>query len=69
MSQPREGAVLGGCGFPVPNTMAKIVDIETDEALGPGETGELMVSGPQVMMGYYRYYSICLLYTSDAADE
>lgn len=52
--QPREGAVLGGCGFPVPNTMAKIVDIETDEALGPGETGELMVSGPQVMMGYYR---------------
>ena len=25
--QPEEGAVLGGCGHPVPNTIAKIIDI------------------------------------------
>lgn len=52
--QPMEGALLGACGRPVSNTMAKIVDIDTGVALGPGEQGELCVSGPQVMMGYYR---------------
>lgn len=52
--QPGEGAKLGACGGTVPNTIAKIVDIETREALGPNEDGELLVSGPQVMKGYYR---------------
>jgi len=52
--QPGEDAVLGGCGGPVPNTIAKVVDIETREALGPEQDGELLVSGPQVMKGYYR---------------
>jgi len=55
--QPAEGAVLGACGCPTPNTIAKIVDLETGEALGPGEQGELCVSGPQVMMGYYNNQS------------
>ncbi len=32
----------------MPNTIAKIVDIETDAILGPGQQGELCVSGPQV---------------------
>ena len=49
--QPEEGAVLGGCGHPISNTLAKIVDIETGEALGPNEDGELLVAGPQVMKG------------------
>lgn len=52
--QPLEGALLGACGRPVSNTMAKIVDIDTGEVLGPGQQGELCVSGPQVMMGYYK---------------
>ena len=51
--QPQEGAVLGGCGHPVPNTIAKIVDITTGAALGPNEDGELCVAGPQVMKGYH----------------
>jgi len=52
--QPGEGAVIGGCGNCVPNTIAKVVDIETGELVGPEEQGELCVSGPQVMLGYYR---------------
>jgi len=52
--QPLEGAILGSCGQPVPNTIAKVVDIDSGELLGPGERGELHVSGPQVMKGYYR---------------
>ncbi len=51
--QPEEGAVLGGCGHPIPNTIAKIVDIESGRALGTGEDGELCVAGPQVMKGYH----------------
>merc|ERR1712172_225545 len=52
--QPGKDAVLGGCGNCVPNTIAKLVDIETGKLVGPGEQGELCVSGPQVMLGYYK---------------
>ena len=51
--QPSEGAVLGGCGVPVASTLAKVVDIDTGKSLGPGEDGELLVAGPQVMKGYH----------------
>ena len=51
--QPDEGAVLGGCGHPIPNTIAKVIDLDTGRALGPNEDGELCVAGPQVMKGYY----------------
>jgi len=54
LMQPKEGAIVGSCGYPLPNTMVKIIDMETGEALGPGKEGELCISGPQVMMGYYR---------------
>jgi len=52
--QPLQNSFLGGCGFPVPNTMAKIIDLETGELLPAGVDGELCVSGPQVMLGYHR---------------
>lgn len=43
----------GTVGLPLPDTMARIVDLETGQrALGPGEPGELIVRGPQVMAGY-----------------
>ena len=49
-TQPKAGSI----GFPLPDTDAKIVDIETGmKDLAVGETGELAVNGPQVMKGYW----------------
>ncbi len=45
----------GSIGLPFPNTLAKIVDIETGKKdLAIGEVGELIVQGPQVMEGYWQ---------------
>lgn len=42
-------------GLPIHDTEQKIVDIETGlTELGPGEEGELIVRGPQVMLGYWK---------------
>jgi acyl-CoA synthetase (AMP-forming)/AMP-acid ligase II len=43
---------FGSVGVPAPNTECKIADLETGEALGPNEKGEVCVRGPQIMMGY-----------------
>ncbi|MFD1955003.1 long-chain fatty acid--CoA ligase [Paenibacillus thailandensis] len=43
----------GTIGIPLPDTEAKIVDSATGEELPPGEIGELLVRGPQVMKGYW----------------
>jgi long-chain acyl-CoA synthetase len=44
---------VGSIGLPLPDTDAKIVDLETGETLAQGEAGELAVKGPQVMKGYW----------------
>jgi long-chain acyl-CoA synthetase len=45
----------GSIGLPFPSTRAKIVDQETGvRDLPPGEVGELVVQGPQVMGGYWQ---------------
>jgi acyl-CoA synthetase (AMP-forming)/AMP-acid ligase II len=45
-------AKFGSVGVAAPNTECKIIDLETGEALGPGQKGEVWVRGPQVMKGY-----------------
>jgi long-chain acyl-CoA synthetase len=45
---------IGSIGLPWPDTEARIVDLTTGEqALPVGETGELVIRGPQVMKGYW----------------
>ncbi len=43
----------GTVGPPVADTRQKVVDLATGDELGIGETGELLVQGPQVMAGYF----------------
>jgi long-chain acyl-CoA synthetase len=45
----------GTVGIPVPDTDIKIVDAnDPDKELPLGEPGEIVIKGPQIMMGYYK---------------
>ncbi len=44
---------VGSIGIPISSTEARIVDMRTGETLPPGEVGELLVRGPQIMQGYW----------------
>jgi acyl-CoA synthetase (AMP-forming)/AMP-acid ligase II len=49
----RELAVApGSVGRAMPSTELRVVDPQTGADLGPGEPGELLVRGPQTMVGY-----------------
>ena len=44
----------GSIGLPAPQTIVEITDIEEpSKVLKQGETGEICLSGPQVMLGYW----------------
>ena len=73
-SNPLEGIDRpGSCGLPLPRTTVEIVSLQNPRTvLPPGERGEICVSGPQVMLGYWRQAEAtrnCLidgrLYTDD----
>jgi acyl-CoA synthetase (AMP-forming)/AMP-acid ligase II len=40
-------------GPPIPDTVEKVVSLDDDRELAPGETGEILIHGPQIMRGYW----------------
>ncbi|WP_369902379.1 long-chain-fatty-acid--CoA ligase [Bacillus manliponensis] len=48
-----ERRVPGSIGVPWPDTDSRVVSIETGEPLPPGELGEIVAKGPQIMKGYW----------------
>lgn len=51
-TDPESGALA--VGVPVPGARVRIVDLEDGHDLGPGETGEIVMSGPMVVPGYWQ---------------
>ena len=56
-SNPPERAKLQCLGIPIFGTDARIIDPDTLQEVAPGETGEIIVSGPQVFKGYWGHPS------------
>jgi acyl-CoA synthetase (AMP-forming)/AMP-acid ligase II len=52
MPDRQAGSVPGTVGRVMPNTELRVVDPASGRDLGPGEPGELLGRGPQVMAGY-----------------
>lgn len=42
----------GSVGPVLQNTESKVIDVESGAELGPNETGEVLIRGPHVMLGY-----------------
>ncbi|MBN8960876.1 MAG: acyl--CoA ligase [Rhizobiales bacterium] len=53
MNWPSGGRVLGSCGLPIPGLAVRIVDAATGKDSPTGSEGELIVRGPNVMIGYH----------------
>jgi long-chain acyl-CoA synthetase len=51
-TNPPERNKPGSFGIPLPGTYAAVADEEKNEFLPPGETGELVLNGPQIMREY-----------------
>jgi long-chain acyl-CoA synthetase len=45
---------IGSVGPPIPGTLQGIIDPDSGEFLPPGNPGEVIVHGPQVMKGYWQ---------------
>jgi long-chain acyl-CoA synthetase len=55
-ANPPDGPVVAGSiGKPAPETEVRVVDVKTGTCeLPTGDAGEIVIRGPQVMMGYWR---------------
>ncbi len=51
---PIERPKAGSFGCPLPNVQAGVVNPDTLEFAPPGEVGELVLAGPNVMLGYWK---------------
>ncbi|MCG6878612.1 MAG: long-chain fatty acid--CoA ligase [Deltaproteobacteria bacterium] len=53
-STPYHRPKSGSFGVPLPGLDAAIVDVDGDQCMPVGEDGELILSGPNIMQGYWR---------------
>ncbi|GLV41651.1 uncharacterized protein CBL_06880 [Carabus blaptoides fortunei] len=51
--EDRLGRKQCSIGYPIPGFYYKVVNVETETALGPNETGELRIKTEAIMSGYY----------------
>jgi long-chain acyl-CoA synthetase len=51
---PMGRSKIGSFGVPLPNIIAAVVNYETNEFLPPGEIGEMILNGPNIMKGYWK---------------
>lgn len=51
---PEDNRRLASCGREVAGVTVRLVNPETDEEVKPGEVGEIIASGPNVMLGYWK---------------
>lgn len=49
----RDRFVAGSIGTPIDGVEMKVVDTDTGEECPPGEPGEIVIRGPNVMLGYW----------------
>jgi phenylalanine ammonia-lyase len=45
---------LGSIGAPIENVEMRVVDLDTNAEVPTGESGELVIRGPNVMLGYWK---------------
>ncbi len=53
MNWPVGSRPPGSCGLPVPGCAVRLIDPQAGDDVAVGEEGELVVRGPQVMLGYH----------------
>ena len=53
-STPLDRPKKGSFGVPIPNVKAAIIDPDGTEFLPVGEVGEMILSGPNIMQGYWK---------------
>ena len=53
MNWPVGGRVLGSCGIPLPGLAVRVIDPASGHDAKVGTEGELIVRGPNVMLGYH----------------
>lgn len=52
LNSPRGSRIMGSCGLPLPGLATRVVDLYGRD-VEPGSEGELIVRGPNVMLGYH----------------
>jgi len=45
---------LSSCGREIPDVEVRVVDVVTGEDVAPGQAGEIIARGPNVMLGYWK---------------